>query len=244
MALAANSIDFEATEFTSQRDAAPRLLAEALASLADRAAPVLLDLGCGTGALAIAAAQEHPTLRAVAIDISAANVRAARAAADAAGVGDRVETICVDYLLWEGRRFDAIVSDSVLHLIVGSDEKLAVRLAADLVPCGILVATVPINNSANSLRYMLRHLWRLMPQAADQLVLAVASKLYPHVPVKVIADRVPYLRLLPERLYGKTLRALFARHGLEVISERPSENPSIAKPDHCLVVWLRHEPKS
>jgi trans-aconitate 2-methyltransferase len=233
------SIDFEDTEFTSQSDAAPSLVEAALASVTQCANPLLLDLGCGTGAIAIAAAMQNAALRAVAIDISPANIRGARAAADVAGVGDRIETICTDYLAWDGRRFDVIVSDSVLQLIVGPDQTLAARLAADLASGGTLVATVPIENMANSLRYLLRRLWRLTPKAADGLVLAVGRKLYPAVPEKVIADRVPYLRLLPQRLYGRSLRDLFARHGLAVVSAEPSRNPSMAKPDHNLIVWRR-----
>lgn len=56
---------------------------------ADRPLSVV-DLGCGTGALAAAFALAHPAARVVATDRSAAAVRSATATMDANGLGDRV----------------------------------------------------------------------------------------------------------------------------------------------------------
>jgi len=50
----------------------------------------VLDLGCGTGALAVSWAQAHPDDRVIATDRSAAAVASARATAQANGVADRV----------------------------------------------------------------------------------------------------------------------------------------------------------
>ena len=49
-----------------------------------------VDLGCGTGALAVAYAQRHPGARVVATDRSASAVRSARATAAANGLADRI----------------------------------------------------------------------------------------------------------------------------------------------------------
>jgi 16S rRNA (guanine1207-N2)-methyltransferase len=54
------------------------------------AAPHVLDLGCGTGALAVSYALAHPESRVTATDRSAAAVASARATAAANGVADRV----------------------------------------------------------------------------------------------------------------------------------------------------------
>lgn len=61
----------------------------------DRMAPAgtALDLGCGTGVLAVALAQARPDARVIAADQSAAAVASARATADANGVGERVEVL-------------------------------------------------------------------------------------------------------------------------------------------------------
>ena len=55
-----------------------------------REAPTVIDLGCGTGALAVAYALAHPEARVVATDRSAAAVASARATVAANGVADRV----------------------------------------------------------------------------------------------------------------------------------------------------------
>ncbi|WP_091228775.1 class I SAM-dependent methyltransferase [Microbacterium sp. 3J1] len=54
------------------------------------AAPIVVDLGCGTGALAVSYALAHPDARVSATDRSAAAVASARATAVANGVADRV----------------------------------------------------------------------------------------------------------------------------------------------------------
>ncbi|MFJ6533430.1 class I SAM-dependent methyltransferase [Microbacterium sp. NPDC091662] len=54
------------------------------------AAPHVLDLGCGTGALAVSYALAHPDARVTATDRSAAAVASARATVAANGVADRV----------------------------------------------------------------------------------------------------------------------------------------------------------
>lgn len=51
----------------------------------------VLDLGCGTGALAVSYARAHPDARVIATDRSAAAVASARATVEANGVADRVE---------------------------------------------------------------------------------------------------------------------------------------------------------
>ncbi|WP_144875778.1 class I SAM-dependent methyltransferase [Microbacterium sp. 1.5R] len=54
---------------------------------------VVVDLGCGTGALAVSYAIAHPEARVIATDRSAAAVASARATAAANGVADRVEVM-------------------------------------------------------------------------------------------------------------------------------------------------------
>ncbi|MFJ4223636.1 class I SAM-dependent methyltransferase [Microbacterium sp. NPDC089695] len=56
-------------------------------------APVVVDLGCGTGALAASYALAHPAARVIATDRSAAAVASARATVAANGVADRVDVM-------------------------------------------------------------------------------------------------------------------------------------------------------
>lgn len=69
-----------------------------------------LDLGCGTGVLAVVLARARPGLRVIAVDQSAAAVASARATADANGVADRIDV----------RRDDAAASmpDGSVDLVV------------------------------------------------------------------------------------------------------------------------------
>jgi 16S rRNA (guanine1207-N2)-methyltransferase len=65
----------------------PRFLSE---ERSDETKDVVLDLGCGTGALAVSVALAHPEAQVIATDRSAAAVASARATAVANGVADRV----------------------------------------------------------------------------------------------------------------------------------------------------------
>jgi len=95
----------------AQLDHGSRLLLRTLEESAPRSAPSrILDLGCGNGVLATAAAMRWPDAEIIASDQSAGAVAATRLTADAAGVGPRVEV----------RRADATeaVSDHWADLIL------------------------------------------------------------------------------------------------------------------------------
>lgn len=235
---APDGVDVTAT-FTSRPDTSAALAARVLSLVSERAHPRLLDLGCGTGAAAIAAARARDDITVVALDISPANVTAARAAADAAGVGSRIATVCADYAEWSTTPVDAIMSDSVLHAIDLDDAALAARLASDLAPGGVLVATMPVQSSANTLRILLRRLWRALPRPADRLAVAVALRLYPGFSRLELAERASYLRFLPFRLLGPRLAGIMAQAGFELLDRAAWDNVSIAKLDHQLFVWRR-----
>lgn len=62
----------------------------------------VLDVACGSGAFALLLAKLFPTIRVTGIDYAQGNIDAARAAAEATGVGDRCTFICAPF--WD---FDA-----------------------------------------------------------------------------------------------------------------------------------------
>lgn len=233
------SSSFAAVPFAAKPGAAKALIECALPLIADRPNARILDLGCGNGAVAISAASARPDITVTALDISPSNIAATTKAAEAAGVGGRVTAVCGDYLLMPSASYDLIISDSVLQLIGGSDDVLATHLARDLTERGFVVAATPIESFGNRLRVLLRRLWRPMPGSADTIVLALAALLYPQVPKDVLADRIPYLRVLPTRLYGPAMVQVFARHGLDVVRDTPWPSESAAKLTHSLIVWRR-----
>jgi release factor glutamine methyltransferase len=75
--------------------------------------PLALDVGTGSGCIALALAAENPFVRLVATDVSAAAVQVARRNAARLGLGGRVAIRCADLLddLPPRERFDLIVSN-------------------------------------------------------------------------------------------------------------------------------------
>jgi release factor glutamine methyltransferase len=75
--------------------------------------PRLLDLGTGSGCVAVAIAVNHPGAQVTAIDISPAALAVARSNVEQHGVADRVELIESDLFagVAAGTQFDAIVSN-------------------------------------------------------------------------------------------------------------------------------------
>jgi SAM-dependent methyltransferase len=72
------------------------------------------DIGCGHGRALIACARAFPASQFVGYDLFAANIRAAREAADQAGVGDRIRFEQADAAGLTGH-YDLVTAFSVLH---------------------------------------------------------------------------------------------------------------------------------
>ncbi len=239
MASSSQQSVYSTLHFESRGDIADVLSTYALSFVSDMPQPRLLDLGCGSGAVSIAALSKRHDLSAVALDISPANIASTRAAAHKTNVGDRLVAECADYIAWRGGPFDLIVSDGVLQLIDTSNRELVRRLAEDLAPSGYLIATMPFECWANKGRILLRRMWRGLPPIADHLAMIVAQRLYPEFSSAFLAERLAYLRITPVRLLNSQLVAEFERHRLQLVEQAPWASPSAAKLDHKLVVWRK-----
>lgn len=89
----------------------------------------LLDLGTGSGAIALALAKEFPTASIVAVDRSGAALAVAERNAEKLELAERIEFLHGDLLQpVEGRRFDAIVSNPP-YLAESEAKELAPELA-------------------------------------------------------------------------------------------------------------------
>lgn len=197
----------------------------------------VLEIGSGSGEVALRIRQARPLAQVTGVDFAPANI----AAAQAQGGGSGIAYVCGDYLDWRNGCFDLIVADSVLHLIDAPLQRLAAKLAADLPAGGLVVATVPDAGISNRAHLLLRRLWRWTPPAADRLALAVASRLHPRLSRQALADRLPYLRLLP-RLFGTNEHRMFAAAGLVLERNEPWPRPSLAKLRHRLMMWRSATP--
>lgn len=90
------------------------LVLELIRLAQERPAPQLLDVGTGSGCIAIAAAKNLPASVVTAIDISSAALAVARANSERLAVAERVEFLEGDLfapLVGSGRQFDVIASN-------------------------------------------------------------------------------------------------------------------------------------
>jgi trans-aconitate 2-methyltransferase len=232
------TIDFEAHRFTAPAGRRKELLA-AITDLAPQDRPLrILDIGCGTGGQLRDVAEAFPLAICVGVDISAHNVETARA--DKAGRDGRVQFHAGDYLTFDDQPFDLIFADSVLQNIPVPTTALASKIAADLAPSGLLVASIPYDCGYNrSLWAVRRGLRPLRGPALEALAVRVAGVVHPDWSAEMILERLPYLFLLPDRFDGPAMRDLFQRAGLDVVETRPVRHASVAQPRHRLVVFRR-----
>jgi trans-aconitate 2-methyltransferase len=230
----------ETTTFTTRTDSAASLV-EIWRRFRPAPGPArVLDLGCGTGEVAMAIAAENSDSRSVGLDIAQSNIDRAVQSARGAGLSQRTSFVCSPYESWPGDGvFDAILSESVLHLIAMDTDALARRLASDVAPGGLLIATMPVATYGNSLVLALRRLWRMTPARLDRLILVVGKLIYPQFSAAMIEERLPYMRMVPARLCDVEFNAALASAGFDCVAELPWPSPSIAKLKHAALVWRR-----
>ncbi len=96
----------------------------------------VLDLGCGTGRSTMAIARAHPATQVVGVDLDAASIEEARAAAAAAGLDDRVTFIVADaaQVRLPGAQFTLVTVFEALHDM--GDPIGALRIARDALEPG------------------------------------------------------------------------------------------------------------
>jgi trans-aconitate 2-methyltransferase len=96
---------------------------------------------------------------------------------------------------------------------------------------------MPDPSFGNFLRIGSRRLWQMSPAAFDRLLLTLAKRLYPQFSTEMLKERLPYMRVLPVRLYDRAFAAALASAGLERVADLPWPGPSIAKLRHRVLVW-------
>lgn len=112
----------------------------------------VLDLGCGSGVLGIAAAKRFPTASVVATDIDALAIAVARANARINGVAAQLRMATatgVDHALLRGhRRFDLILGNILAEPLIA----LAPRLSRLVAPGGFVILSGLLNSETRAVR--------------------------------------------------------------------------------------------
>jgi ubiquinone/menaquinone biosynthesis C-methylase UbiE len=112
-------------------------------ALVEQAAPGpgqrVLDIGCGTGALALMAKEAQPEAEVVGLDADPEILERARAKAERVGVEIRFDEALSTELPYEDRSFDLILSTLFFHHLSGADKRgTAAQIARVLKPGGEL----------------------------------------------------------------------------------------------------------
>jgi len=207
---------------------------------ADRAIR-LLDLGCGTGSLLLRLADALPQASLVGIDISPANIRAARLEQERRTPTPRVTFEVADYRQHRSGTFDAIVSDGVLHLIPGDTGALVRKIAAELNAGGVFVCAMPIAGAYNRAFSVVRKTLRqIRSPRLDRLILAIGRVVHGHeMSDDGLRERVAYMYMPPERVMDASLRRAFDDAGLQQIAEYGMKHVSLSQLKHRVTVFVR-----
>lgn len=125
--------------FGTGAHASTSLILEEIQQLADEGMqpPRMLDVGCGSGILAIAAAKRWPAATCVAIDIDPTAVSVTRENAERNGVAHRIETT-TQALSATGERFPLTVANILADPLRELAPALIARTAGTLVLSGLL----------------------------------------------------------------------------------------------------------
>jgi SAM-dependent methyltransferase len=203
----------------------------------------VLDLGCGTGSLLFHLAEALPAAALVGIDVSAANIRAARQQQMDHASAARVQFEVAEYLTYRAEPFDAIVTDSVLHFIRAETVVLVRKLAADLRPGGLFVCCMAFDCTYNrTLAVVRRALGRVRAPWLDRRILQIGRLLHGrHMNDTSLRERVPYMYIPPQRLLDDALEECFASAGLERTAEYPALTTSPSQLKHRITVYVRRD---
>ena len=232
-------MDFRNTSFTGFDSCGSHLPERLHSLLGQREGPLrILDIGCGQGRQALSVATVLPQAHVVGVDVSPANIGIARALAEKSACADRISFEEIDYHTYEEGNWDAVFSESTLHLIPDT-KRLFVKIAEELAPGGILAATVPVRCLHNALLLCVRKLYRSVDTApVRRLACRVAGYVHPGVPPEVLQERLGYMRILPYFLADAVFLDQLQKLGLTCQEKRPLPHV-LGKPVHSLFVFRK-----
>jgi SAM-dependent methyltransferase len=187
----------------------------------------LLDIGCGDASFIAALADVIPGIALVGVDVTAANIAAARERIARSPHAARLSVAYADYMSLNEGRFPLVTAFGSLQAIGAPPSEIASKLRRDLAPGGMLISVMPkrslYNRALNTIR---RALVRLRGPFMDRSILVAAKLLHPGRSVSWLHQRVHCMYHLP-RQDGETMRAALCREGFQVLDEGDAPHPSI-----------------
>lgn len=201
----------------------------------------VLDVGCGAGAQIRQLAARLPEALFDGIDISPANIAAARDAAGSHPAAGRMYFETADYLKFRDRPYDLVVSDGVLHLMDAPDAAVAAKLARDVGDEGTLVIAMATDCLYNRVfATVRRRLGAIRSPALDRLILLAARVLHgQQMSVDLLTERVEYMYMPPRRLFGRPFERLLLEEGLERVALHPMARTSPSQLTHAAIVFRK-----
>ena len=233
----------ETFDFANRTCTAPAARADWMRDIVVAEAPAgsirILDLGCGTGALAHRIADALPEATVLGIDVSPANVEAARRSPSSHG--SRVQFEVADYRWFAADPFDLIVSDGVLHLVPGDTDALVRKLAADVRPGGVFVCAMPYRCAYNTVFAGMRRMLRLIRAPWTDRVILLAGRALHGVQMDDagLRERIDYMYLAPERVMDARLETQLDSAGLRRRAGYPAKSTSLSQLRHRVDVFER-----
>jgi trans-aconitate methyltransferase len=213
---------FEAATCSAPAERAARMR-DIVVAQAPRGVPLrILDIGCGTGTLALSLAEALPDASITGIDISPANIRVAVAQRPGAPAAGRVAFVCADYLEFATPAVEMIVTDTVLHFIRAQPFELWTRLARDLRPGGVLVCSMAYDCWHNRVLGAARRALRAARSGPiDAALVGLGRMAYGRaMSDSLIRERIEYMYIPPEQFISSAIDAQAASLGLRLVERQ------------------------
>ena len=140
-----------------------------------RPSHVVLDVGCGTGNLAIEIARRFPGIHVTGLDPDSNALAIARRKAESAGIAIRFDEGFGDALPYPGASFDRVFSSMMFHHIPGEDRTKVLSEIRRVLKTGGRLEFLDFAGGSHNFLAQLFHSHQQSPAAEDRLLRRMAE---------------------------------------------------------------------